>query len=114
MMALMNNQDDPRMKPLHGQTEFAYMYCLLWTDAETIHNSGLTHAAVDSFLQLIILGKVRMLCRRALGMQQKLQTIFFQLVRAFLCAGMDVCCTIVNKQIQQSASNETQNITTFP
>ena len=72
MMALMNNQDDPRIKPLHGQTEFAYMYCLLWTDAETIHNSGLTHAAVDSFLQLIVavLGRVRMLCRRALEMHK--------------------------------------------
>ena len=42
MMALVNNQDDPRMKPLHGQTEFTY--CLLWTDDNTIHNSSWTDA----------------------------------------------------------------------
>ena len=74
---------------------------------------GLTHAAVDSFLKLIvaILGKVKNVVQKSFGdVKRKLYRIFFQLVRAFLCAGMDVCCTTVNKQIQQSASNERNRV----
>ena len=69
MMALVNNQDDPRMKPLHGQTEFAYIaFCGLMITLFTTH-PGLTHAAVDSFLKLIaaVLGKVKNVVQKSFG-----------------------------------------------